>query len=215
MIRPRPRLARFTTVLAGLLLLTLGGCGRAAVSPPGTGGTASRSSTAIRDKVEPGTVIATARVTPARVTVTAVSDPSPDFAFAFAAIWCGQSDQLDTFAGTFTHFVPDGHYRAGIRTIPASLTPGEMRAVYRQMIAIDLFSYPTTLSLLGTGRFGPAADYNFRVRHNGRTQYVHWTASNSTPTTQEQDLGRLVRTISDILRAYPEVRAVPRGAGCT
>lgn len=207
---------RCTLVLAGLLL-TLGGCSRANPLPRSATGIPSRLVTATRDDVISAPVPVTPSLTVREVITTAVAKRPADFAFAFVSAACSESMTIDTFADTFTAFVPqDGRYNADTRTIPLTLTPDELRVIYRQMLIIDFFAYPPSLSTVNPRQGGRASDYDFRVRRDGQVQTFHWTTTGTaTPTEMERDLSDLTYCLTSILYAHPQTQAVPRGVGCT
>lgn len=213
-VRRYSLLCAFT--LAGLLL-PLGGCSRADTPPRPVISTPPRVVTATRDDGTRSPVAITPTLTVREVITTAVAKRPADFAFAFVSAACGESMTIDTFADTFTIFVPqDGRFNAGTRTIPLTLTPGELRAVYQQMIIMDFFAYPPSLSPSSPRQSGQASDYDFRVRRDGYAQIFHWTTRiTSTPTEMERDLSDLTRRLVNIIYAHPETQAVPRGVGCT
>jgi hypothetical protein len=202
--------------LAGLLL-AFGGCSGVNTSPRSATGTSSRVVTATRDGGTRSPVAVTPSLTVREVIATAVAKRPADFAFSFMSAACGESVTIDTFTDTFTVFVPqDGRYNAGTRTIPLTLTPDEVRAVYRQMLVIDFFAYPASLSTAGIPQGGRANDYDFRVRRDGHVQTFHWTTTGTrTPTEMERDLSDLTQRLITISYAYPQTQSVPRGAGCT
>ncbi len=207
---------RCTLVLAALVL-TLGGCSRANPLPRSATGIPSRLVTATRDDGTRSPVPVTPSLTVREVITTAVAKRPTDFAFSFLSTSCGESVTIDTFADTFTAFVPqDGRYNAGTRTISLTLTPDELRAVYRQMLIIDFFAYPPSLSTASVPQGGRASDYDFRVRRDGQVQTFHWTTTGTaTPTEMERDLSDLTQRLVNIIYAHRETQAVPRGAGCT
>lgn len=200
-----------------VLLLTFGACSRADTSPRSATGTPSRVVTATRDGGTRSLVAFTPTLTVREVITTAVAKRPADFAFSFMSAACGESVTIDTFADTFTVFVPqDGRYNAGTRTIPLILTPDELRAVYRQMLGIDFFAYPPSLTTAGIPQSGRASDYDFRVRRNGQVPTFHWTTSGTTtPTDMERDLSDLTQRLITIIYAHRETQVVPLGVGCT
>lgn len=191
--------------VVAVIVLSLGGCASGSVSPTVVG------------VATPSVVAATPTRTVREAIATAVANRPPDFAFIFTSAACGESITIDTFAGTFTVFVPqDGRHNAGTRTIPFALTPDETRAVYRQMLVIGFFDYPPALTTSSPRRYSRPSDYDFRVRRAGREQSFHWTTTSTpTPTDMERDLAALTSLLSGIVYAHPEAQSVPRGVGCT
>lgn len=214
------RQARCRSLLCALtiagLLPTFGGCSRTDTSPRSVTSTPPRIVTATRDDGTRSPVPVTPSLTVREVITTAVAKRPTDFAFSFVSTSCGESVTIDTFADTFTAFVPqDGRYNAGTRTIPLTLTPDELRVIYRQMLVIDFFAYPPSLSTASVPQGGRASDYDFRVRRDG-VQTFHWTTTGTaTPTEMERDLSDLTQRLVNIIYAHRETQAVSRGAGCT
>lgn len=198
--------ALFGVVALTALLWTLAGCGPAATLPRPT--TASPATSPSATTGRPGTV-------PARQTASPVPDPPADFAFTFASDHCGDRDELDTFAGRFTRYVPPGNNRSGMTTIALVLTADELASVYRRMVAIGFFAYPDALSPTGPVRFAPFSTYEIAARRDGQTKRVHWMTGNPTPTVAETQLAGLVGLVEDIIRARPEIQRLPAGFGCT
>lgn len=157
-----------------------------------------------------------------RATATvAVVDPPADFAFIFSTTACGERNEIDTFAGTYTNAVPQGAYNAGTRTVPLLLTPDELRAVYRQLIAIHFFAYPDTLSTARSPGSIMNSSHYFRVRANGRVKDLRWTdddprVGRSTPQpTMIVNLYTLMGLLSTISRSHAAVQQMKHGVSCT
>lgn len=108
------------------------------------------------------------------VNTAAMAKRPADFAFTCVSAACGERVNSDIFGDTFTVFVPqDGRYDAGTRTIPLILTSEELRAIHRQLLIMDFFAYPPSLSTANPRQSGRANDYDFRVRRDGQVQTFH------------------------------------------
>lgn len=209
MIRIDRHVALYGATLA-VALLTLTGC-------VGPGAPTKADGTVVRDGGARSPVIATPTRTVRETIVTAVANRPADFTFAFTSAACDESTTIDTFADTFTVFVPqDGRYNGGTRTTPFLLTSDEVRAIYQQMLIMDFFDYPPSLTTSSPRQGGRASGYSFRVRRAGREQTFHWTTVGTpTPTAMERDLAALTSLLTGIVYAHRETQSVPRGVGCT
>lgn len=190
----------------GAILWALAGCGTIA-TPTGeaTIGSANTPGTATRSQ-SPITV---------RQTASPPTSPPPDFAFILMSDHCGDRDTLDTFTRQFSRYVPPGNNRSGLISIDFALSATELTTIYRQMVAINLFSYPETVSPTSRVRVAPFSTYELTVHRDSHIARVRYTTGNVTPTAAETELDGLISLIFRIARAHSEIEQLPSGFGCT
>jgi hypothetical protein len=187
------RLFRYFTIIQFLLMGLWTACSPSAITPTTTKqGSASTN-------------------TPAPSKVVIADKPHPNFAFYFEYGAC-LLEFYDSFNGTFTRSM--GPSETAI-SIPLDLTAEQMESIYQQMMAIDLFSYPSDFGIPTpvTGSVAvvtPAYHYFIRIRNGDMMKTVSWTDNIVEPTTPEADqLRQLFQAIIAVLRDQEDVKKLP------
>ena len=139
-----------------------------------------------------------------------------DFAFRFQ-FGCDGTEVLDTFSGSFTQNASLGSVKSV--TIPLSLSPEQMRAIFETIQKIRFFEYPEVFVGLRADAkemitTTPSPLYRFEVRQAGRSHVVSWD-DNTTPSSDEADrLRQLFQMIRGFIRAHPDTKRLPPQFPC-
>ena len=139
------------------------------------------------------------------------AEPANDFAFRFEYGRC-TTDVLDTFQGVF---MSDSGVRGANLSIPLTIPPDSLRAVYQAITAAQFFQYPSDFRVKGNTRFGPSNHYRLEVRNAGLEHVVSWR-DNSAPSTDEANrLRDMFSTITRVIRSLPQAQSLPvANVGC-
>jgi hypothetical protein len=136
--------------------------------------------------------------------------PPPDFGFRFTASPCN-SYTLDTFQNTYSQTM--GRERP--ISIPLTLSPKQMAAIYEDIVKIDFFAYPTQFSGVveeATERSttSPSTTYHLEVRNAGVVHEVIWNDGEGPLTESAKRLSGLLKLIDGVLTSHPKVKRLPR-----
>jgi hypothetical protein len=114
-------------------------------------------------------------------------------------------NELNTFNNTFTKdLIIDPPI-----TTRLYLSDEEMKQIWQKMVEIDFFNYPETSSLWTDKFVTPSSDYYIKVQNGSATKEVSWNSNSQLEPNVEDDLGQLVRCITDIVEQRPEYKVLP------
>jgi hypothetical protein len=166
--------------------------------------------------------------TPTQIATATPVTPKPNFAFIFEWRWCG-TYILNTISDSLT--VITVMSPPTTTTIGFELSQQDLSTVYRKMVDIDLFSYPTNFSIQLPPDvmrvYGISASYRFDIQNGEQRKVVRWEdqfdeprdmpwkAEDSEPSrTQATKLRELINFIVQLVRANPEFEKLPKPGGC-
>ena len=121
---------------------------------------------------------------------------------------------LDTTRGTFTKDM----ILASSITVPFRLSGDELARIFRRIVAIDFWSYPSRSVSHGDGqRFEPPAGMEYETRLTVITEQgsktVRWSGGYYADDRRAQDLRDLADTHPAHHRVQARVQAAPSGRG--
>lgn len=121
---------------------------------------------------------------------------------------------LDTPRGTFTKDM----ILASSITVPFSLSDGEPARIFRRIVAIDFWSYPSRYVSRGDGRwFEPPAGMQYETRLTVVTEQgsktVRWSGGFYADDRRAQDLRDLAALIRRIIESRAEYKRLPPAEG--
>ena len=121
---------------------------------------------------------------------------------------------LDTTRGTFTKDM----ILASSITVPFRLSGDELARIFRRIVAIDFWSYPSRSVSHGDGqRFEPPAGMEYETRLTVITEQgsktVRWSGGYYADDRRAQDLRDLATLIQRIIESRPEYKQLPPAEG--
>ncbi len=123
----------------------------------------------------------------------------------------GARNVLNTFTGTYTKdMVVDPPI-----TVKLCLSEEDLDRIYRKMVEINFFSYPTKFSpgSRGTviGEMTPFSTYYFKVRYKNRVKELYWAARYTYSGNEEaENLKELIDLIIEIIHSKPKYQRLPK-----
>jgi hypothetical protein len=137
--------------------------------------------------------------------------PPDDFAFKFDFTPCA-TNTLDTYRNTYTRELGPGQSPV---SIPRTLSPEQMAAVYDALGKIAFFDYPSMFP--GGSRtqgeittISPSTSYRLEVRSAGVVHVVRWDDKSFPRSEEASRLLRVLDLIDGFVNDRPEVKRLPQ-----
>jgi hypothetical protein len=143
-----------------------------------------------------------------------------DFAFLFEYASCGgpePTDILDTKAGTLIHDPIDG---TPPLTIDLKITESEKELVFKKIIEMDFFNFPSIFTVPQGEIRGiqiPYSTTHLTITYNSEFHSVTWTNEvlMAADYLEGQNLKQLTNLILEIIESKPAYREIPEpNVGC-